>query len=142
MPPFYYWTDDQVEYNFRHGHHIPRVPYSLKTSDVQLARMRKKWWAMFQTCCAANPMDRPVVEDMKLMLYFPASIDDHRNEAHGYTLGTDVDGSKEFCKDNACVHFSLFAMSSSSKVQTHNSLLAASTRIRLYRPYNNVSISM
>lgn len=46
-------------------------------------------------------MDRPAVGDMKHMLYFPASIDDPRNETHGYTLGTDNDGYHESCEANA-----------------------------------------
>lgn len=45
-------------------------------------------------------MDRPAVEDMEHMLYFPASVDDPRNETHGYTLGTDEDISHKSCKDN------------------------------------------
>lgn len=60
-------------------------------------------------------MDRPAVEDMKHMLYFPASVDDPRNETHGYTLGTDDDVSHKNCKDNAYVHLSLLMTSLSTK---------------------------
>lgn len=75
-------------------------------------------------------MDRPAVGDMKSMLYFPASVDDPRNETHGYTLGTDDDVSHESCDDDAYVHTSLL----SHDVQTHNSRIAA-----FGRPHLNIT---
>lgn len=58
-------------------------------------------------------MDRPVVEDMKHILYFPALANDPRNKMHGYLLDTDADGSHENCDDNQYVYFSLLMTSSS-----------------------------
>lgn len=51
------------------------------------------------------------------MLYFPASVDDYRNEEHGYILGTDDDGSHGSCKDNSYVHTSLLITSFSLKLK-------------------------
>lgn len=75
--------------------------------------MREEWWARLRTCWAFNPLDRPAVRDMKHMLYFPTSVDDPRNETHGYTLGTDDDVSHESCKNDVYVHTFLLMTSSS-----------------------------
>lgn len=113
-PASYHWTDVEVGPNLRYGHYTPNFPFSLRTCDNQLAIMRDKWLARLRTCWAFNPMDRPTVWDMKHMLYFPASVDDNRNDEYGYTLGTDDDCSHDSCEDNAYVHFSFLTTCSSS----------------------------
>lgn len=74
-------------------------------------------------CWAGNPMHRPALDDMKHMLYLPASVFDLRNEAHGYI--TDDNYFHGICEDNAYVHLSLLMTSLNSKIQTHNFRIAA-----------------
>lgn len=87
--------------------------------------MREKWWAMLQTCWAVKPMDRPALADLEPKLYLPTSVNDPRNETHGYTLGTDDDVSHENCEGNAYVHYPFLVTSLSSKIKIHNSRVAA-----------------
>lgn len=123
LPTYHYRTVYGA--NCRCRNYIPYVHHSLTTSDNRLASIREKWWAKLRTCWASNPMDRPPVWDMKHMLYFPASLDDNRNEMHGYTLGTDDDDSHGSCKDNEYVHLSFFMTIYKLQVLTHNSRILA-----------------